>query len=203
MTFDEALQWLLISSTWWGGHLRVRLGSQPPHQVCYRRWRDPGQFGDLPGLVRQLENDHDDEILLGLPVLQRGHQHADVVSMLWARIEGNKQLAYAKAHRPLPSMILREGTSTRRWLLWCLEEKVQWARAAQLNRRLAYRFRAVQRHADPDTLWLPAPGTCARDGRARPVAIRVPRFTLDTYFAGEVAGHLQDPPEPTWMEGRG
>ena len=142
--YDEALEWLLICSTWWGGHLRVRLGRQPPHQCCWRRWRDPGQFGDLPGLVRALDEGNDDEILLGMPVGWRGSQHADVVSMLWARVEGEKQLAFAKAHRPLPSMILQEGTSTRRWLIWMLEETIRWARAKDYNRRLAYAFRACR-----------------------------------------------------------
>jgi len=197
--FDEALEWLLICSTWSGGYLRVRLGQQPPHHCCYRQWRDRGQFGDLPGLVRALDEEYDDEVLLGLPVNRRGSEHVDTLSVLWARIEGEKQLQFAKKHRPLPSMILQEGTSTRRWLIWSLDRPVPWGVALESNRRLAYAFRGVQKHADPDTLWLPAPGTCLRDGRSRPVPVRVSRMTLDSWDAGVVVGGLKSPPEQVWM----
>jgi hypothetical protein len=197
-SFDEALDWILASSTWWGAHLRVRLGAWPDGEVIYRRWRAPGVEGDLSGMVRWLDEEHDDEVLLGLPVSRKGDSGPGRTSLLWARIEGEKQLAWAKRHRPLPSMILQEGSSTRRWLLWMLERPVTYFEAVKLNRRLAYRFRGVQARGEPDGLWLPAPGTCLRDGRARPVPVRVSRMTLDTWWPEDVAGALRDPPEQQW-----
>jgi hypothetical protein len=98
-------------------------------------------------------------------------------------------------------MILQEGTSTRRWLLWALEEPVSWFEAVKLNKRLAYKFGGVQKWSDPDLLWLPAPGTCLRAGRARPLPIRVSRVTTATFVRGDVAGGLKDPPEQVWMNG--
>jgi hypothetical protein len=56
----------------------------------------------------------------------------------------------------------------------------------------------VQARGEPDGLWLPAPGTCLRDGRARPVPVRVSRMTLDTWWPEDVAGALRDPPEQQW-----
>jgi hypothetical protein len=198
--FDEALQWLLASSTWWGGLLRVRLGSWPEDRFVCQRWRDGAFRGDLARAVRFYDEEFDDEILLGLPWNRKDSGGVGRTSVLWARVEGAEQLRWAKRHRPLPSMILQEGSSSRRWLLWFLEEPVGYVRALELNRRLSYRFGAVQKYADPDVLWLPAPGTCLRADRARPVPVRVSRMTLDTYWPDDVAGALRDPPEPVWMD---
>jgi len=192
--FDEALQWLLVCTSWWGGALRLRLGSWPLSDVIWRRWPE-----DLAGMVRWLDEQHDDEVMIGLPWDRPTSGGVTKTSVLWARVEGDKQLAWAKRFRPLPTMILQEGSSTRRWLLWALEEPVHYFDAVELNKRLAYKFGAVQKWSDPDLLWLPAPGTCLRSDRARPVPIRVSRVTTATFLAGDVAGHLKAPPEPVWM----
>jgi hypothetical protein len=195
--FDEALEWLSACSSWWGGWLRIRLGSWGDEDgVIWRRWPE-----DVAGMVRWLDEEHDDEVLLGLPWSRKDAGGVAKVSLLWARVEGDKQLAWARRHRPLPTMILQEGTSTRRWLLWALEEPVGWVEAVEANKRLAYRFGGVQKWADPDVLWLPAPGTCLRAGRTRPVPIRVSRVTTATFLAGDVAGGLKDPPQQVWMNG--
>jgi hypothetical protein len=198
--FDEALQWLLASSTWWGGQLRVRLGSWPEDRFVCQRWRDGAFRGDLARAVRFYDEEFDDEILIGLPWDRKDSGGVSRTSVLWARVEGAEQLGWAKRFRPLPSMILQEGSSSRRWLLWFLEQPVDYVTALKLNRRLAYKFSAVQKWADPDVLWLPAPGTCLRADRARPVPVRVSRMTLDTYWPNDVAGALRDPPEPVWMD---
>lgn len=192
--FDEALQFLLVSTTWWGGRLRLRLGSWPLSDTIWRSWPD-----DLAGMVRWLDERHDDDVLIGLPWEHARSGGVSRVSVLWARVEGEEQLRWAKAFRPLPTMILQEGSTTRRWLLWALEEPVGYFDAVDFNRRLAYRFRGVQKWSDPDLLWLPAPGTCLRSDRARPVPIRVSRVTTATFRAGDVAGALKQPPEPVWM----
>jgi hypothetical protein len=66
-------------------------------------------------------------------------------------------------------MILQEGSSTRRWLLWALEEPVTYFEAVKLNKRLAYRFGGVQKWAT--RIWLVAAGAgdvlAGRAGRGR------------------------------------
>jgi hypothetical protein len=78
---------------------------------------------------------------------------------------------------------------------------VPWGVALKQNKRLAYRFGAVQKYADPDVLTIAAPGTCLRSG-ARPVPVRVSRLTDATFPLEVFAGHrwLKDPPDPqAWM----
>lgn len=201
-----ALEHLLAVTAWWGGQLPVRLGSAPADETFWRqcpragvaRWRS-----DLAGLVRRLDEEHDDEILLGLPHTRIGAGGVGKVSVLWVRIEGSAQQRWAAKFRPLPTMALQEGSSSRRILLWALEETVPWADAFALNRRLAYKFGAVQKYGDPDALVFGAPGTCLREGRSRPVPVRVSRLTDAVYSPELFRRHrgLKEPPDAqAWMK---
>jgi hypothetical protein len=202
-----ALEQLLCMTAWWGGTLPVRLGSAPAEETFWRQTWRPGLASwrcDIAGLVRELDEEHDDEVLLGIPW---SHPRAGGVartSVLWARVEGTQQVTWARKFRPLPTMILQEGSSTRRTLLWALEETVPWATALKQNKRLAYRFGAVQKWADPDVMVFAAPGTCLREGRSRPVPVRVSRLTDATFPLATFAEHrwLKDPPDASaWMGG--
>jgi hypothetical protein len=201
-----ALAQLLWVTSWWGGFMPVRLGSWGEGEVCWRQcprrglasWRS-----DIAGLVRSLDEEHDDEILLGLPQSRVNAGGVGQVSVLWARIEGSAQQQWARKFRPLPSMALQEGSSSRRLLIWALEETVPWVDALALNRKLAYKFSAVQKWSDPDALVIPAPGTCLREGRTRPVPVRVSRLTDATFRREVFERHrgLKEPPDAqAWMK---
>jgi hypothetical protein len=47
-------------------------------------------------MVRWLDEEHDDEVLLGLPWNAKDAGGVAKVSLLWARVEGDKQLAWAR-----------------------------------------------------------------------------------------------------------
>jgi hypothetical protein len=79
---------------------------------------------------------------------------------------------------------------------------VNWSTAMKLNKRLAYKFSAVQKWSDPDAVVIPAPGTCLREGRSRPSPVRVSRLTDATFRPAVFEEHrfLKDPPDPQqWM----
>jgi hypothetical protein len=166
--------------------------------MCWRR----GPHDDLATLIRSLDENADDTIELGMPRERiPGRPEEDGVgraSVLWARVTGNEQLARARRFRPLPSMVLQEGTSTRRWLVWALEQPINYFDVVERNRRLAYCFGARQKDGDPDVAWLPAPGTCVRTG-ARPVPVRVTRLTTASYLPA-ITDRLREPPaKDAWM----
>jgi hypothetical protein len=204
--FGEALEQLLCMSAWWGGYMPVRLGESGTDERFWRQAPAAGRRAwrsDIAGLVRRLDEEHDDEVLIGLPWSSPRAGGVARVSVLWARVEGSKQLEWARKFRPLPTLILQEGASSRRTLFWALEETVPWGVALKQNRRLAYKFSAVQKWADPDVLVIPAPGTCLRSG-ARPVPVRVSRLTDATFPVSTFAEHrwLKDPPDASaWMGG--
>jgi hypothetical protein len=201
----EACQAFLAMTAWWGGWLPVRLGSWAYQDFAWRcptssraRWRD------LAGLVADLENEHDDDVLLGMPQTRPNVGGVGKVSVLWARVTGKEQLAWARKFRPLPTFVLQEGGGSSRVLFWWLERTIPWADAVALNRRLAYKFGAVQKFSDPDLLWINAPGTSMRDGRARPAPVRVARLTTASFQPAVFERHrgLKEPPARDWMTAR-
>jgi hypothetical protein len=156
-------------------------------------WRPAGRPG-LEHLVRAWDERPDREILIGLPQARRWNQGVGQVGVLVARVEGTEQLARARRFRPLPSLVLAEGSSSRRWLLWALERPVGYFDAVERNRKIAYALRATQKWKDPDRVWLPAPGTCLRVDRARPVPVVCARLSTDTFAADAITARLKEPP---------
>lgn len=162
-----------------------------------------GAGGLLASHVRALDELHSYEVAFGLPRRQRGGGVARG-TCLWVRVEGKEQLERARRFRPLPTVALQEGSSSRRLLLWALEESVDFFSLEEANRRIAYHLRAVQKHGDPDGLRVPAPGTFLRVGRSRPVPVVVSRLEPDFFTVGVVAGRLKDPPpRDAWLERAG
>jgi hypothetical protein len=193
--FAEAIVALEVAVGWWGGQMHVELGDG---REFVHRCGIPGSGRRLAESVRFHDEQADTEIRLGLPWTRHRAGGVGQVSVLWCRVEGSKQLTWARRFRPLPAIVLQEGASSKRLLLWPLEAVVPWTRAMRLNKRLAYKFGAVQKHADADTLRIPAPGSCLREDRARPAPVRVARLTTASYAPEVFEQHkaLRDPPEP-------
>lgn len=196
--FDEALQAFQFYTAWWGGWIPIRLASWRGREMMWRQ----GPSSDLPDLVRWLDEENDDEILLGMPQAKPFNGGVGLVSVLWVRVEGKEQLARARRFRPLPSLVLAEGSSTRRLLMWPLERTINYFDATERNRKIAYCLGAKQKWGNPDELWVPAPGTCLRDGRTRPVPVVVSRLTLGTFWPDQVTARLKEPPaKDAWLTG--
>jgi hypothetical protein len=196
----EALQWLLFASTFWGGWLPVRLGDWTPREVIWRSWAAPREQCDLATIVQRLDEQYADEVLLGIPHSKPFNGGVGKASLLWCRVEGDKQLAAAHRFRPLPGLVLAEGSTSRRWLFWPLDNPAPWSDLKAANRRIAYAMRSTQKHGDPDAAWFPAPGTCLRTDRARPVPVRVSRLKPVSYRVSQVAGGLKEPPAIDWWK---
>ena len=191
--FGEALQAFQWFSAWWGGWIPVTLSSWKRDEVIWRQG-PPGPGRDLVELVRFLDERYDDTILLGMPEARPFNGGVGMASMLWCKVEGKEQLARARRFRPLPSLVLAEGRSTRRWLFWPLERATSYFEVKPANRKIAYALRARQKHGDPDLAWLPAPGTCIRES-SRPVPVVVARLTMDSHSCADaIVARLKDPP---------
>lgn len=131
------------------------------------------------------------------------HGVAGLSSVFWVRTEGGRQLERLERFRPRPSIVLEEGDSTRRVALWALSVPMNYEWVVRGNKRLAHRLGAAKKHAEPEFMFNP-PGSCLRDGRARPVLIRTVESNPDRVFKpGEVVGRLKDAPDPdAWRKPR-
>ena len=181
---------------WAGGYLPVY--RENGHGVK-TAWLEAGRNG-LASFAAESQRLRSDDLHVGLPCKVR-FGGPTMGTVLWCRIEGQDQLDRARRHRPLPSMVVQEGRSTRRVLIWALEDRAGYVDIETMNRRLAYRFGAVQRFGVPENLRVPVPGTFLRAGRSRPVAVVTTRLEPDFYSLTDVAGRLKDPP-PAWNPNR-
>lgn len=195
----QALGGLDFMLGWAGGTIPLRVQHADGVDTVWHECQ-PGSGPRLAKRVAALDERLSPDISLGLPRRCVGAGGVSYATVLWAWVEGKAQVKAAARHRPLPSMVLRAGNASRRLLLWPLDERLHYYDARQMNRRLAYRFRAVQRRGDPDELWIPAPGTCVHAGRKRPAVVHVTRFVANTFTAKQVAGWLRDPPEVDLQE---
>lgn len=188
---EKALQFWDCMSRWAGGAMPLRVSTGQQVEIL---WHD-GRPSDLSRRVQTLDERLSAEILLGLPRRSRESEGVAAATVLWAVIESPAQLKKAHRFRPVPTMVLAEGQSSRRTLVWALQEKADYYTVRAANRRLAYRFGAVQSRGEPDAFWLPAPGTFLRNGRKRPCHVGVTRLGFESYPVKAIVGRLKDPPE--------
>jgi hypothetical protein len=187
--FHEALEAISVIVGYHGGWMPVYRTREGRTRAFYRPAGAPG----LGSLIRRLDELHSDQIELGLPERERFHGGVGNVTVLWAKVSGPDQLARAQAFKPRPTLVLADGRSSR-LCFWWLERPVSYFAAVDANRRLAYHVHAVQRWGDPDVLRIPCPGTFMRDGRTRPLPVRVTRLNTASFDVKQVVGRLKEPP---------
>lgn len=196
--FQNALSALDLLAGWKDRMMPVERVRMDGRRSC---WHVCGSPRALVGLVQRCDELYSDEITLRLPEPRRwgGPMGATI---LWVRVEGDKQLEHARKFRPLPTMAVAEGSSSRRWLIWAVDRYLPYFEVDERNRKIAYRIGAVQKHGLPEGLRLPAPGSCVRMERARPVPVVCRRLVPVVFDPDAVTRGLRSPPEPKWMEAR-
>lgn len=141
--------------------------------------------------------------LFAVPRPRRSVQFAGEASALWVRVEGSDQWGRLQRFRPSPTIILREGASSRANALWALDRPLTLGWARRGSERLSHALRAARKHADPDRFVVNPPGSCLREGRSRPVPVVTHACTDAFYTAREVVGALRDAPDPDAWRDRG
>jgi hypothetical protein len=199
----DALQALETILGYAGGWMPVE---RRRDRVVKRGWHHAG----VPGSPRRFA-DHvltqdqrwSAEVAFGLPERVRWNGGASRSTVLWVLVSGSDQVARAAKLRPMPTVAIREGSSSRRWLIWMLERPVFALEAEQRNRRIAYCCGSTQKFGRVDMAQFPCPGTFLREGRTRPLPVTCSRLSTASYEPDEVTGRLKEPPDPAaWKEGR-
>ena len=201
-TFGDALAAMDAILGWSPGARYMPVELTATRTTFWHRCGQPGDGARLARVVRWHDQRLDTEIRLGVPQAKAKGGGVSFVTALWAVVEGTDQLQRARRFRPLPSLVLQAGAGSKRWLVWALEDRLDYFAAQDANRKIAYHLRATQKHGDVDRAWFPAPGSCLRLDRSRPVPVRVARLTTDVFCAESVVGRLREPPpKDAWLTG--
>lgn len=184
-----------------------------PGQFNRIAWSEPGEPVDRGfhmdyacserrnwiGTVMSQSEDRDVLLSVGLRP-SRGHGSCGSARVLWARVEGKKEAEALMRFRPRPTIVLREGSTSRLVALWTLRNPLSYEWLVRANRRIAHKLFASKRWVEPEFVF-PVPGSCLRAGRSRPVPVRVESFRWRVYTPREVVGGLKEAPDPdAWRE---
>jgi hypothetical protein len=194
----RALQFILAPD---GGWIDVRSWAHGEGWRSYWHEAVPHSDRELEGFVRYAEERCDREVRLSLPRSKRGLQYVARAACLWAVTEGKDPAKKLARFRPAPTIVLREGTSSRLWAIWALNNPAAHEHIVRANKRIAHRLGTAKKWADPDALLVPAPGSCLREGRARPCPVVVAALQPTFHTMRQIVGQLRDAPDPmAWRE---
>jgi len=119
--------------------------------------------------------------------------------VLWARLD-RPECAERLARAPFPpTLVIREGRSSRRTALWALSRPLSPRFVAQANARLSYAFKGRRSAGMPEALIL-SPFTRLTSA-VRPVAVWQ-EYESDSYgTARDIVGRLSEAPDPdAWRQ---
>lgn len=166
-----------------------------PALVSYDFAVDDGP-GDWLRIVTRMCEDR--EVLLAAAARpRRGFGSCGSTAVLWARVEGKKDAQALARFRPRPTLLLREGSTSRYVAVWSLRRPLSYDWMVRGNKRIAHKLFAPKKWAGDAEFMFPCPGSCLRVGRARAVPVRLERFDpAALYVARDVVGKLKDAPDP-------
>lgn len=113
--------------------------------------------------------------------------------VLWARLEAPECAARLARLAAGPTLVLREGASSRRVALWALSKPLQGDWITRATERLAHHLKGRRRAADASAL-IPSPFTRITVGRSKPSKVYVEYSADQIWTAREVVGNLRDAP---------
>lgn len=119
----------------------------------------------------------------------------DASHVLWVRLE-RPACAQRLAHfRVPPTLVIREGASNRRTVLWALSKPLEGHWLVTATERLAYHLQGRRSGARPSAMF-PSPFTRLTVGRARPTRCYVEYESGSCATARQIVGGLSDAPDP-------
>jgi hypothetical protein len=114
--------------------------------------------------------------------------------VLWARLETPECAALLGRMRVGPTLVIREGQSSRRTALWALSAPLEGPWIIRATERLAHVLKGRRATASPTSV-IPSPFTRITVGRARPSSCFI-EYESETFAtAREIVGGLRDAPE--------
>lgn len=140
-------------------------------------------------------------LVQALPVVRAGKYLERVPSaLLWAATGSGGAVSRLRTFRPLPSVVIREGVTTRYVAFWALEEPP--ADLEHALRKIGHHLGGPNKYAGAkQSFTFHLPGTILRAGRQRPLPVELVRYEPEIVTAAQVLGRLREPPDP-WTPDR-
>lgn len=173
---------------WGPGYHELRVGHAQVWIPCHRRRAFTRVLASDDCHVSAVPREDKDALSYG-----RAH-------VLWVRLE-RPDCAERLARVPVsPTLVIREGRSSRRTAFWALSRPISGDWIERANARLASHCQGRRRTGEPTQLVV-SPFTRVTVGRSTPVRVRV-EYESDTYAtARQVVGRLRDAPDlNAWKE---
>jgi hypothetical protein len=200
---------------WWamlsaedGTYHEVRFRYTGDDDVDQRNVRMFIPVGEARRFVRMIDQPDEDcsvALVPRKPPLPEGMRPAEWVgksTVLWARLDNNRQMNVMRNFNPVPTVVVRHGASVHRLAIWWLSTPLNVVQLERANRRIAHALGAKKKFADA-TQHVFVPGTVLRNaapGR-KAVAVHVEYESGGRYTLGQVVGHLPDAPDPdAWRD---
>jgi hypothetical protein len=150
---------------------------------CFERWCEAWSYdGDLSvGLV---------------PWMERSEYWTVGGSVFWAHTDSGGSSVALDSFGVKPTLVVREGSTSRRTALWALAAPLTLEWVERGNRRIAHELGTAKKRCGRSGEVF-VPGTILRKGRKRPVGVHLEHFDPKAlYTAKAVVGHLRDAPDP-------
>jgi hypothetical protein len=189
-----------------GGFLE--LAAQWPSGEAGSAWLAPRARDLARYVLMQEDQGANQELFLARPKRLWGSPTRFPV--LWCRIVDRpgaqrlRETAFARSVLPVPTVVLREGGSSRYVALWALRRPLTaWDDVVRWNERLSFALSGRRRFANPDHFSLVPPGAVIREDGKRPCPVMATRVGLEDYDVEEVVGGLRDAPDLDALRERG
>ena len=176
-----------------------------PESLWAALWGDRGQFHELRvagatcwmpceqrrAFVRLLRSD--DVTVSAVPRTARDPFCLAPAWVLWARLEA-PECALRLSRLPVgPTLVAREGASSRRLALWALSEPLEGSWVTKATERLSHAVKGRRGAADASALVL-SPFTRLTAGKARPSKVWIEYESEVCTTARQIVGRLPDAP---------
>lgn len=176
-----------------------------PESLWSALWGDRGQYHEVRvagaacwipcvqqrALSRILRAD--DCMVSAVPRTERDPYALAPAWILWARLEAPECGERLRRLAAGPTLVIREGASSRRTVLWALSEPLRGDWITRATERLAYHLKGRRKAADASAL-IPSPFTRITIGRSKPQKVWIEYESDQIYTARQIVGGLKDAP---------
>lgn len=176
-------------------HGGFQLAEWTQDDVPLARWIAVDETKWLRWLCQSDAAKRGDLSLTAVPYGDRGSRLMQVDgAALWVRTETGDSVKRLARFKPVPTIVLQEGTTKRMVAFWMLERGLSPENIERANRRLSYALNTKAGDCGPSFRFHP-PGVILREGRSRPVVVHVAEQT-DELYPVTITKRLKDRPKP-------
>lgn len=146
---------------------------------------------DLPGFEELLWEG--EPTINVVPYKRAGEELLAPSSIIWGRTESKAAADRLRGHKPLPDVVIREGSDARLIAFWALSEDLVAHQVEDANKKIAKLLNQGRYGTADAGFRFPLPGSVLRYGRGSQVPVTLEHWRPGAHTLEEVVGHLEAP----------